>query len=99
MVNLKKHPDYKSIRHDSTNNSLHINTKRQANPYMIVIKDFTSIDWDDFKETGYSKKYLEENIFNNQKYHLIGNNTTILDSPFEKKLDFGKYQTWVKIIS
>lgn len=99
MVNLKKHPDYKTIRHNSVTNSLHINTNRQVKPYMIVIKDFTIENWDEFKETEYSKKYLEENIFNNPQYHLLGHNGTSLDSPFSKSLDFNKYETWVKINS
>lgn len=97
MVNLKRHSDYKTIRHNSTNNSLLINTNRESNPYMIVIKDFTVDDWEDFKESEYSKEYLEENIFNNPEYYLLNQNGSSHDSPFSKNLDLNKYETWVKI--
>lgn len=99
MVNLKRHPDYKAIRHDFVKSSLLINTKRESTPYMILIKDFTIDDWDDFKETEFSKKHLEENIFNNPEYHLLGHNGVYHDGNPPENLNFGKYETWVKIIS
>jgi len=98
MVNLKRHPDYKTIRHDPTNNSLLINTKRVSMPYIIRIKDFTKDDLNDFKETEYDRKYLEENIFKNPDYHLLGHNGTYKDGLPPKNLDFGKYERWVKIV-
>ncbi|WP_054834706.1 hypothetical protein [Methanobrevibacter arboriphilus] len=99
MVNLKRHPDYKSIRHNPIMNSLQINTNGgDSKPYMIIIKDFTIDDWDDLKETEYSKKHLEENIFKNPEYHLLGHNGSSVDNN-SSNLDFGKYETWVKVVS
>lgn len=99
MVNLKRHPYYKSIRRNSIMNSLQINTNGHSNPSMIIIKDFTSDDWDDLKETGYSKKHLEEHVFKNPEYHLLGHNGSKFDNNSSNTFDFEKYETWVKIVS
>ncbi|WP_281845145.1 hypothetical protein [Methanobrevibacter arboriphilus] len=85
MIYLKNHKDYKTLEYDPQNEELTIHTTKESKPYYIKIVDFNMSLWESFKESKYSKKFLQENIFNNPKYVVL--NETIdykICSPFTK---------------